>query len=1431
MNRHRFVRRLVVSLGALALIPWIGVTASGQTKPTATQQSVSDRQIVITDAAGRKHTRVKPIKQAEREAAADRLKAKIIKAKKGEVVIDAAAAIGIAAATPSTADGSLLVGLNGELIPDYSGVVPNYANSPAPVIDPVTGAITGGIRKFVDGLPGLGAGKANNLGQYLPIATADTASFPGSDYYEIGLVEYREQMHSDLPPLTGPKMDPATTGGTKLRGYVQELGGLPVTDPHYLGPVIIATKGRPVRIKFTNRLPTGAGGNLFVPNDNTLMGAGPGPLNTNFAATSDVLCKKDPATGLVPQICYSENRATIHLHGGVTPWISDGTPHQWITPAGEPTSYKEGVSAFNVPDMPNPGKAGSPTNPAGSGSQTFYYTNDQSARLMFYHDHASGTTRLNVYIGEAAGYLITDAVEQDLVGRGLIPTEQIPLVIQEKLFIDPNTIGYRDPTWNWGTGAAAPYTDRLGNSTTLRQPVLGDLWWPHVYMPAQNPYDPSGMNAMGRWHYGPWFWPPTAIPYGPMPNPYYDAINAPWQPLEVPSAPNPSWGAEGFLDTPVINGTLYPRLEVEPKAYRFRILNAANDRFWNLQFYEATSIVSGIVLATGGSGYTDPTRDVSPVVTIADCAGCPGKGATALATVDQDPLSVTYGQIIAVDMTTVGSGYVAPTVTIAPPFIAGGVAATATATVYNSAPTEVGMLPAVTTAGFPPTWPADGREGGVPDPALAGPSFVMIGTEGGFLPMPVVVANQPIVWNADPTTFNFGNVSDFGLLLGPAERADVVVDFTAYAGKTLILYNDAPAAFPALDPRNDYYTSNPDRQDTGGAPPTLPGYGPNIRTMMQVYVKPAITTPSVFSLPNLMAFWKPDPLADPLVRPVQGVFQRGQDEIVVGQSAYDEAYGKTFPATYPAWGIVRIADTATTFETVGGAQVTVPLAPKAIHDEMGATFDDYGRMASKLGLELPQSTAFMQNFVMQGYNDPSTELVRLSRIGTPIGDPLSDGTQLWKITHNGVDTHPVHFHLFHVQLVNRVGWDNMVRMPHPTELGWKDTLRISPLEDTIVALRPIAPAPDSLPFEVPNSYRPLNPALPLGSTLGFTHRDPLGNNITVFNDVANFGWEYVWHCHILSHEENDMMRAISFAVPPLPPANLVATVVGNNNQRRVVLTWTASVSATLSGYTIQRATDPNFTMNIVTTNVGLVTTFTDPIRRDFTPYFYRVAAANTVGSTAPGFPTMTALSDFTPSVTVNAVPAPTNLTASLNAVGQVLLTFLDGATNETGFVIERAVDNPDPLLIVFAPIASLPARTGTGAVSYTDGTAVQGLTYHYRVQAVNGAISFGYSNVAVISVAPPLAPADLTYTGTIRNTNASWITLTWTDNSGNESGFIIQRAGDVNFTVGLTQFTVGANVTTYTDTVGRGATFYYRVAATNVLGQSPWSLPITAVAP
>ena len=183
---------------------------------------------------------------------------------------------------------------------------------------------------------------------------------------------------------------------------------------------------------------------------------------------------------------------------------------------------------------------------------------------------------------------------------------------------------------------------------------------------------------------------------------------------------------------------------------------------------------------------------------------------------------------------------------------------------------------------------------------------------------------------------------------------------------------------------------------------------------------------------------------------------------------------------------------------------------------MGEVFDDYGRMSAKLGLELAFTNAGIQTFILQNFVDPPTE-------------NLSNGeVQIWKITHNGVDTHPVHFHLFEVQVLNRVGWDGFIYLPDDNELGWKDTVRISPLEDTIVAVRAKAP---TIPFPVPDSIRPLNPAFELGSTQGFSNIDPFtGQPTTTINQMTNFGWEYVWHCHILSHEESDMMRPMTFRI-------------------------------------------------------------------------------------------------------------------------------------------------------------------------------------------------------------------------------------------------------------------------------------------------------------
>ena len=78
-------------------------------------------------------------------------------------------------------------------------IVTWYANSPAGVLARMAATRARPLRKFVDSLPGVGPANANNLGQYIPLAVPDTTTFPGSDYYEIGIREFTEQVHTDLP--------------------------------------------------------------------------------------------------------------------------------------------------------------------------------------------------------------------------------------------------------------------------------------------------------------------------------------------------------------------------------------------------------------------------------------------------------------------------------------------------------------------------------------------------------------------------------------------------------------------------------------------------------------------------------------------------------------------------------------------------------------------------------------------------------------------------------------------------------------------------------------------------------------------------------------------------------------------------------------------------------------------------------------------------------------------------------------------------------------------------------------------------------------------------------------------------------------------------------------------------------------------------------
>ena len=195
---------------------------------------------------------------------------------------------------------------------------------------------------------------------------------------------------------------------------------------------------------------------------------------------------------------------------------------------------------------------------------------------------------------------------------------------------------------------------------------------------------------------------------------------------------------------------------------------------------------------------------------------------------------------------------------------------------------------------------------------------------------------------------------------------------------------------------------------------------------------------------------------------------------------------------------MQIYDTSLTFRPLvelaagygtSANTLTMNLKGKMIQDEMGEAFElEYGRMSGFLGVETPNAQAGLQNMILHGYTYPPDEI--LDGIELPPGVEVK-AYRCHRRRHADLEVHPQTawiptrsiFHLYDVQLLNRVGWDGIVRKPDPTEFGWKDTVRVSPLEDTIVAMRPIIP---ELPPEwggLPNSIRLLDPSMPEGMYL------------------------------------------------------------------------------------------------------------------------------------------------------------------------------------------------------------------------------------------------------------------------------------------------------------------------------------------------------------
>jgi spore coat protein A len=669
-----------------------------------------------------------------------------------------------------------------------------------------------------------------------PLTTLSSGRINVDSTAQVNMLEFRQRI---LPDTFYSNLHGANRDGTLLWGYrvKKTSGGGETRGPSWPAPTIQVRQHTPIFVTYLNDLDRPAL-QKFLTQDLSIHWADPQHTTEKNGCENGPPLAPDclvPYRGPIP--------ATAHLHGAEVLSAFDGHPDTWFTP---------GLTLRGPAFTTN----------------TYTYPNSQEATTLWFHDHALGMTRLNVYSGLAGFYLIRDGRDS---GRSDNPIGLPAGNFEQELLI----------------------ADRQFDSN-------GQLLFPDG-TPAANP---TGIN-------------------GPPSNP------------EI----HPFWIPEFFGDVITVNGRSWPYLRVEPRRYRFRIVNASNARFYQMQL----------------------VREV------------------------------------------------------------------------NGQPT-----------------------------ATPGPALWQIGSDGGLLNAPVNLDNP-------------SNPGEPHLFMAPAERADVIVDFSGQAGKRFILANlpTAVAPWPSGDPP-DPNTSGQVMEfrvdlPLGGKDTTFNPASPrtNLRAQPIVDIKPADTHRT------------PDHVRQLILVEVEG--DGGPIEVLLNNSKWD--------------GVRE------------GSKMKIP-----------------GSVANGFGLA-------------------ATE------------EPRVGSTEIWEIANLTEDAHPVHIHLVQFQVISRqtfdrdnyrAAWDaafpggtfggatfapgtyvpgfgppapynvpnadgaiggnlafsaflqGQPQPPDPSETGWKDTLKMKPFEVTRIALR-WAPQRVPVPFV------------------------RAGQNMFPF-DPTRQGPGYVWHCHILDHEDNEMMR-------------------------------------------------------------------------------------------------------------------------------------------------------------------------------------------------------------------------------------------------------------------------------------------------------------------
>ena len=353
------------------------------------------------------------------------------------------------------------------------------------------------------------------------------------DCYEISVRQFAQQILPAGLPQT-------TVWGYGAVASASRKGLLVHSAPSL---TIEADWERPVRVKWINDLVDANGAYLphLLPVDPTLHWANP----PGGAAGRDTR----PAFTTTPGAYTGPVPLVTHVHGAVgVADDSDGYTEAWYLPsAGNiPTGYATEGTWYDFFE----GKAGAAYGePWGPGFAVFQYPNLNRASTLWYHDHALGLTRLNVYAGPAGFYIVRGGPAGDEA-------------VRDSRFRKANPAVLPGPAPK--AGDAFP-----SNKTYYEIPIA---------------IQDRSFNSDGSL-----FYPDTRAFFDEFAGPYLPGSNV-----------SPIWNPEFFGNTIMVNGNTWPFQTVEQRRYRLRFLNGCQSRFLILDFSQIPGVEAWQIGNEGG---------------------------------------------------------------------------------------------------------------------------------------------------------------------------------------------------------------------------------------------------------------------------------------------------------------------------------------------------------------------------------------------------------------------------------------------------------------------------------------------------------------------------------------------------------------------------------------------------------------------------------------------------------------------------------------------------------------------------------------------------------------------------------------------------------------------------------------------------------------